>query len=344
VKPVFLPAHDQVSDFIDLLGLFVPLFLYMRESSHWQRIVFERAHDALTGLFNRTSFNDWLLDAKGTTGLLMMIDLDDFKYVNDTFGHQVGDQVLVKTGQRISRAMPKQAKAFRWGGDEFVIACQHTGSQAAMHEIVEEVYTELVKDPAPMSDDFTIHASMGVAQGEFSENLLMQADQALLHTKRVGKNQVGWYQDSRGNGENATAFPMDFESSREREQNLRIANSVWEHAHEGMVITDEAGTILRVNRTFTIVTGYDASEVVGKNPRVLQSGTHSSLFYRNMWQAIEQAGMWQGKIANRKKNGEVYWEWLQIRRIVDESSILLFYLATFWDLDQLQALEDAIRQ
>jgi diguanylate cyclase (GGDEF)-like protein/PAS domain S-box-containing protein len=344
VKPVFLPAHDQVSDFIDLLGLFVPLFLYMRESSHRQRIVFERAHDALTGLYNRMSFNDWLLDAKGTSGVLMMIDLDDFKYVNDTFGHQVGDQVLVETGRRISHAMPKHAKAFRWGGDEFVIVFQNTGSQDTMHAIVQAVHTGLVKEPAPMSDGFSIHASMGVAQGEFSENLLMQADQALLYTKRAGKNQVEWYQEQRENGEKTTAFPMDFATIRENERNLRIANSLWENAPEGMLITDEAGIIVRVNRTFTTVTGYTASEVVGKNPRVLQSGMHSSMFYRDMWQAIEQGGKWQGKIANRKKNGEVYWEWLQIHRIMDESGHLLFYLATFWGLDQLQTLENAIRQ
>ena len=344
MKPAFFPAHDQVSDFIDLSGLFLPLFLYMRESTRRQRIVFERAHDALTGLFNRTSFNDWLLDAKGISGVLMMIDLDDFKDVNDTFGHQVGDQVLVETGRRITKAMPKQAKAFRWGGDEFVIACQNVGSQDAMHAIVQEVYTQLVKDPPPMSHDFSIHASMGVAQGQFSENLLMQADQALLYTKRVGKNQIGWYQAQRENGENVTAFPMDLVTARARDQNLRIANSVWEHAREGMVITDEKGTILRVNRTFTTVTGYAASEVVGKNPRILQSGTHSPMFYQDMWQAIEQEGEWQGKIANRKKSGEVYWEWLQIRGIVDESGTLLFYLATFWGLDQLQALENAIRQ
>ena len=332
VKPVFFPAHDQVSDFVDLLGLFLPLFLYMREITRRLRIVFERGHDVLTGLFNRISFNDWLLESRGTQGVLMMVDLDDFKYVNDTFGHQVGDQVLVEMGKRICRAMPKQAKAFRWGGDEFVIACQNLGGQEATHAMVQEVYTQLVKDPVSASHAFSIQASMGVAQGKFDENLFLQADIALLHTKRAGKNQVVWYRDSLEKGESAPTFPMDFAVVREREQNSSIANAVWEHAHEGMLITDGEGTILRVNRTFTTVTGYTAEEVVGKNPSLLQSGTHSPSFYRDMWKKIETDGVWQGEIAIRKKSGEVYWEWLQIRNIVDESGSLLFYLATFWDL------------
>ena len=69
-----------------------------------------------------------------------------------------------------------------------------------------------------------------------------------------------------------------------KRQALRLAASVFEHAHEGIIITDATATIIEVNRTFEEITGYSREEVVGRNPRFLQSGHHDPAFYTTMWQ------------------------------------------------------------
>ena len=75
---------------------------------------------------------------------------------------------------------------------------------------------------------------------------------------------------------------------------------------EGVIITDANGVILAVNRSFSRITGYTKENVMGKNPRLLQSGRHDRLFYKNMWKAIQQQGFWQGEIWNRKCDGATY--------------------------------------
>ena len=343
-KPFFFPAHDQLNDFIDMAGLFLPLFLYAEEFTRRLQIMFERSHDPLTGLLNRMSFNDWLLEARGTKGVLMVVDLDDFKYINDTFGHQVGDQVLGEMGRKISQALESRAKAFRWGGDEFVIVCSDLENQEAAFAMAQDVYQQMMQESAhPLAAfPFPLSASMGAAYGEMNAHLFTLADAALIQTKRSGKNKMGWYQDDLEYEENISSFPMDFAQVKAREQDVQIANAVWENAYEGMVITDLHGVILRVNRAFTYVTGYTPEEVVGKNPSILSSGRHSASFYKDMWDKLVTSGVWQGKIENRKKNGEIYWERLQIRQILDQTNSPLFYLATFTDLTQLKTLLDDV--
>ncbi len=102
-----------------------------------------------------------------------------------------------------------------------------------------------------------------------------------------------------------------------------------------ITITDENATILRVNDAFTRITGYTASEVVGKNPRILQSGRQDLDFYQAMWSILLQNGAWQGRIWNRRKNGEVYAEWLQISRVVHPDTEEIYYVAHFVDIHEV---------
>jgi diguanylate cyclase (GGDEF)-like protein/PAS domain S-box-containing protein len=122
---------------------------------------------------------------------------------------------------------------------------------------------------------------------------------------------------------------------REQSSRLKLAARVFGTASEGVTITDIDGTILDVNTAFTVVTGYTREEVLGKNPRLLQSGRHSAQFYAKMWQSIRETGQWQGEVWNRRKNGEVYPEWLNITAgTVDdgEQKKVTHYVATFSDI------------
>ena len=83
-------------------------------------------------------------------------------------------------------------------------------------------------------------------------------------------------------------------------QKQRLAASVFENATEGIVITDVDGTIQSVNPAYTTITQLSEEELVGKNPRMLQSGKHDREFYEQMWASISTAGHWQGEIWNRR--------------------------------------------
>ncbi|HNA80252.1 MAG TPA: diguanylate cyclase, partial [Turneriella sp.] len=120
------------------------------------------------------------------------------------------------------------------------------------------------------------------------------------------------------------------------EERLRLSNCVFTHAREGIVITDEKANILEVNEVFTHITGYTRDEVVGKNPRIFQSGRQDSAFYSSMWQALLQEGHWSGEIWNRRKNGEVYAEMLNIASVRDREGQIKNYIALFSDISVLK--------
>lgn len=113
---------------------------------------------------------------------------------------------------------------------------------------------------------------------------------------------------------------------------------------DGVVLTDPRGAIIAVNRVFCAVTGYAPSEVIGRNPRLLHSGRHDRAFYRGMWAAIAKTGRWQGEIWNRRKNGEIYPEWLTITRIQDAWGRTRCFLGVFRDITSPKLYEERLKE
>jgi diguanylate cyclase (GGDEF)-like protein/PAS domain S-box-containing protein len=105
---------------------------------------------------------------------------------------------------------------------------------------------------------------------------------------------------------------------REKSRSLQLSASVIAHANECIIITDITGRIMDVNPAFTRITGYTREEALGANPRMLQSGRHDQEFYAAMWQSITGTGQWSGEVWNRRKNGEIYPEWLSITTVTGE--------------------------
>ncbi|WP_310449657.1 diguanylate cyclase domain-containing protein [Sulfuritalea sp.] len=115
-------------------------------------------------------------------------------------------------------------------------------------------------------------------------------------------------------------------------QRRQLAASVFEHAHDGIVITDRAGRILQVNDAFMRITGYAADELVGNNPRLLQSGRHAPEFYAALWAAVTREGVWRGEIWNRRKNGEIYAELLTLSAICSANGRVRNYVGVYSDM------------
>lgn len=136
----------------------------------------------------------------------------------------------------------------------------------------------------------------------------------------------------------------DITQRREKEWHLRQLSLVVENNTEGMLVTDMDGTIVAVNRAFSEISGYTEAEVLGKNPRILQSGLHDADFYTELWNELLKDGVWQGEIWNRSKIGKIYPEWLTIRRLEDEQGHSQRYVAIFTDLSTQKAQEEKLIQ
>ena len=126
---------------------------------------------------------------------------------------------------------------------------------------------------------------------------------------------------------------------RQAEEELRQAATVFESTTEGVIITAPDTTVLAVNRAFCSITGYSEQEVVGATPRLIASGRHDRQFYKDMWTAIRETGRWRGEIWNRRKNGEIYPELLNISVVQNESSGLTHYVGVFSDISALKESE-----
>jgi len=130
---------------------------------------------------------------------------------------------------------------------------------------------------------------------------------------------------------------------RQQANQLKLAAIVFNSASDGISITDTKGAILEVNPAFIAATGYNREEILGKNPRILQSGRQNNQFYAKMWQSINMTGQWQGEIWNRRKNGIDYPEWLTITAVKNNRGVITNYVGSFSDITESKAAEGEIK-
>lgn len=133
-----------------------------------------------------------------------------------------------------------------------------------------------------------------------------------------------------------------YQQLQENNAALALAASVFE-SQQGIVISNADNIIVRVNKAFSEMTSYSAEEAIGKNPSILKSGRHDTDFYRAMWQSIRDLGAWQGEIWNRRKNGEIYPEWLSITP-VKNNGVITHYIGTMTDITEYKSAEAQIHQ
>nr|WP_153810962.1 EAL domain-containing protein [Paraglaciecola arctica] len=131
-------------------------------------------------------------------------------------------------------------------------------------------------------------------------------------------------------------------ANKERElllRKLKRAASVFSHSNEGIMITDATATITEVNDTFSRITGYTSEEVLGKYPRILQSGRHSSEFYDEMWTTLKTQDRWSGELWNRRKNGDVFPAMLTISIVRNAAGLVQHYVSLYTDITTMKAYQ-----
>ena len=148
--------------------------------------------------------------------------------------------------------------------------------------------------------------------------------------------------DSQNKPEALLVIIRDTTEQKTAEANLRIAAASFE-SQEGILITDSKNIILRVNQAFSNITGYSAHEVIGKTPNILNSGRQDKAFYLDMWKQLKRTDSWSGEIWNRRKNGEIYPEQLNITAVKDKANIITHYVATLTDITLRKAASEKIK-
>jgi PAS domain S-box-containing protein len=136
-----------------------------------------------------------------------------------------------------------------------------------------------------------------------------------------------------------------FRDLRERkiiEEEIRKLSRAVEQSSSAIVITDLKGTIEYVNPYFYKMTGYSADEVIGKNPRLLQSGETSAEEYSNLWNTILSGSVWHGEFHNKKKNGELYWEQASISSIRDDKGEITHYISISEDITSIKRMQNEL--
>jgi diguanylate cyclase (GGDEF)-like protein/PAS domain S-box-containing protein len=173
---------------------------------------------------------------------------------------------------------------------------------------------------------------------------VMQTKHTLsLEEKIVVNGQEVWHEtfktpafNAKGDIIGTTGMARDITTRRKTEEQLREAAAVMLNTHEGVMITDASSKLLAVNSAFTRMTGYTEAEVLGKNPRLLNSGRQDRAFYQALWKDLMDQGFWQGELWNRRKNGEVYPQLLTISTIRDDEGKPSRYLGVFADITQIK--------
>ncbi len=137
-----------------------------------------------------------------------------------------------------------------------------------------------------------------------------------------------------GGKNGAVITHTDITARKQDEEKLRLAARVFSDAHEGITITNAEGLIIEVNDAFTRITGYTREEALGRNPRMLQSGRQSRVFYEAMWRGLTEQGHWSGEIWNKRKNGEPILEQISISAMRGVDGSTLQYVAHFTDISE----------
>ena len=128
---------------------------------------------------------------------------------------------------------------------------------------------------------------------------------------------------------------------RNKEQ-LQLAAGVFDHAQEGIVITDATGMILEANDTFIWLTGYGRDEVIGRNPRFLSSGKQGPDFYEAMWRELHEKGLWRGELWNQRKDGSLYYQQTSISAMRGRDGRISHFIGLSSDISELKASQSRL--
>lgn len=248
-----------------------------------QKKIYDLAyHDSITGLPNRVMLSEVTVEKiekaskEKSKFAMIFIDLDNFKFINDSYGHIVGDKVLVEVGKRLREIQNNKVMTFRLGGDEFVILIEETYSKTVIENYLKHIHEALMAPIVVEEKNFYVTCSDGIVvypdDGENFHDLFKNADTALYEAKGLGKGVTTFYNSKMGEDASEKArIQTDLHTAVENEE-LKIyyqpivsvdtgrikgceALTRWIHPEHGLIspdkfisIAEENGTIIEIGK------------------------------------------------------------------------------------------------
>lgn len=229
-------------------------------------------------------------------GALIMIDLDNFKSVNEVYGHGTGDATLCKAANRLGTCLRPEDALVRLGGDEFLSAVigadKEEGVVIAERMLLALGHADVMAGGAQLRLD----ASIGIAVGRLAD-LLGAADTALLQAKADGKGRIDVYGEARSR-------------DAEEDQLLRVtslARDMIFPSADAIVVTNRTRRVVSASPEYERVVGIPEADIVGQSPSVMGAELTDPAVYSEMVRRLEEAGRWRGELVNRRPSGEVWW-------------------------------------
>lgn len=139
------------------------------------------------------------------------------------------------------------------------------------------------------------------------------------------------------------AVLVDTTEVRLAEEQLRLSAAVFQHSYEGMYIADQRNRIVQVNPAFSTITGYSKEEAVGRSPRFLATDQERPEIFDEIWQTIQDDGVWNGELINRRRDGELFPVWATITAVRNEQGVNSHYIGIFHDISERKATEERLR-
>ncbi len=135
---------------------------------------------------------------------------------------------------------------------------------------------------------------------------------------------------------------LDITERKQNEEQLRLAETVFQTAAGAIMVTDATGVIQSINPAFTAITGYAPAEAIGQTPRLLKSERHDTQFYARFWRLLAEDGRWSGELWQRHKNGKTYPAWESVEAVRDPDGHIVQYVAFFSDITERKLAEQEI--
>jgi PAS domain S-box-containing protein len=211
----------------------------------------------------------------------------------------------------------------------------------SLEELQQTTWTQLTHPEDLATDQHLFNLLLSGEIDDYSiDKRFLRKDGRLIHT--IFFIKAVRHRD--GTIEHLIAHLQDITARKKaEEERVRLAAAI-ENAAELVIITDHEGTIQYVNPAFERTTGYAREDVLGQNPRILNSGKHDRAFYRQMWDSLQRGEVWTGHLTNRKKDGTLFEEEASISPLLDQNGVITNYVAVKRDVSDEVELEARVRQ
>jgi diguanylate cyclase (GGDEF)-like protein/PAS domain S-box-containing protein len=280
-----------------------------------------------------------------------VLELARFPMPDRGFVMTAGDITSLKEGEeRIRRLLGQQRAIFDnahvgiiLADDRKMLDVNTRMAEIFGYDSPAEMIGQLTEILYPSHEDY-LHVG-GRIYGELAASGYSEGDTRMVRKdgKPLWIRLSGRPLDARAPIEGSIWAFTDVTGQREQQAQLELAQLVFNHSNEALMVTDANNRIESVNTAFTTITGYEAGEMIGATPGVLKSGQHDGDFYRAMWEALNRDDRWEGEIIDRHKSGRLYPKWLTIRVVRNPDRSVAHYVAAFSDISVRKAAEEKIQ-